>query len=85
MGTEGVKVSFDDTGIKSLASIAEEVNLSVENIGARRLYTILERVFEELSYTASEREGESVIIDSEFVEKNLGELARSVDLRKYVL
>ncbi len=85
MQTEGVNISFDESGIKSLASIAEEVNLSVENIGARRLYTILERVFEDLSYTATDRAGENIIIDSEFVEKNLGELARSVDLSRYVL
>ena len=57
----------------------------MENIGARRLYTILERVFEDLSFTATERSGEKVIIDSNFVEKNLGELARSVDLSRYVL
>ena len=85
METEGVNVSFDATGIQSLATIAEEVNLSVENIGARRLYTILERVFEELSYTATERSGENVVVDSDFVEKNLGELSRSVDLSRYVL
>ena len=85
MKTEGLQVSFDSTGIKSLASIAEEVNLSVENIGARRLYTILERVFEDLSFTATERVGENVVIDSEFVEKNLGELSRSIDLSQYVL
>ena len=83
--TEGVNISFDKTGIQALAEIAEEVNLSVENIGARRLYTILERVFEELSYTASERKGETIVVDAEFVEKNLGELARSVDLSRYVL
>ena len=85
MESEGVNVSFDATGIQSLATIAEEVNLSVENIGARRLYTILERVFEELSYTATERSGENVVVDSDFVEKNLGELSRSVDLSRYVL
>ena len=85
METEGVNVSFDSTGIQSLATIAEEVNLSVENIGARRLYTILERVFEELSYTATERSGENIVVDSDFVEKNLGELSRSVDLSRYVL
>ena len=85
METEGVTVIFDKSGIQSLATIAEEVNISVENIGARRLYTILERVFEDLSYTATERSGEKVIINSNFVEKNLGELARSVDLSRYVL
>ncbi len=85
MNTEGVIVSFDSTGIQSLAAIAEEVNLSIENIGARRLYTILERVFEDLSFTATERCGEKIVVDSNFVEKNLGELSRSVDLSRYVL
>ena len=85
MNTENIEVSFDLSGIESIATIAEEVNFSVENIGARRLYTIIERVFEELSYTAPERSGEKVVIDADFVEKNLGELARSVDLSHYVL
>jgi ATP-dependent HslUV protease ATP-binding subunit HslU len=85
MGTENVNVSFEQTGIEALANIAEEVNLSVENIGARRLYTILERVFEDLSYTAPNRSGETVIVDAAFVEENLGELSKSVDLSRYVL
>ena len=85
MNTEKVTVLFEPSGIAALANIAEEVNQSVENIGARRLYTILERVFEELSYTAPDRADETVVIDSIFVEKNLGELARSVDLSRYVL
>ena len=85
MNTEKVTVLFEPSGIEALANIAEEVNQSVENIGARRLYTILERVFEQLSYTAPDRTGETVVIDSIFVEKNLGELARSVDLSRYVL
>ena len=85
MTTENVTVSFESSGIQALANIAEEINVSVENIGARRLYTILERVFEELSYTAPDRSGESVIVDAAFVEKNLGELSRSVDLSRYVL
>lgn len=85
MQTEAVAVSFTDNGIASLAKIAAEVNQSVENIGARRLYTVLERVFEELSFSAPDRAGESVTVDSEFVEKHLGELSRSADLSRYVL
>jgi ATP-dependent HslUV protease ATP-binding subunit HslU len=85
MNTENVTVSFEQSGIESLASIAAEVNLSIENIGARRLYTILERVFEELSFTAPDRAGETIKVDASFVEKNLGDLARSVDLARYVL
>lgn len=85
MGTEEVSVSFAEDGIAALARIAADVNRSVENIGARRLYTVLERVFEELSFTAPDRAGESVTVDSAFVEKHLGELAASSDLSRYVL
>lgn len=85
MGTEGVKVSFTADGIAALARIAAEVNRSVENIGARRLYTVMERVFEELSFTAPDRDGESVVVDSAFVETNIGALARSADISRYVL
>ena len=85
MGTEEVEVSFTDDGIKALAHIAAEVNQSVENIGARRLYTVMERVFEELSYTAPDRAGDKVVVNGEFVEANLGELAKSADLSRYVL
>ena len=85
MGTEDVTVTFTEDGIAALARIAAEVNKSVENIGARRLYTVMERVFEELSYTAPDRAGESITVDAEFVETNLGELSRSADLSRYVL
>ena len=85
MGTEEVTVSFTEDGIAALAHIAAEVNQSVENIGARRIYTVMERVFEELSFTAPDRAGESVTVDAAFVEANLGELMRSADLSRYVL
>ena len=85
MGTEEVKVSFTDEGIAALAKIAADVNQSVENIGARRLYTVMERVFEELSFTAPDRGGEDVVVDGDFVETNLGALTRSTDLSRYVL
>ncbi|WP_027245208.1 ATP-dependent protease ATPase subunit HslU [Leisingera daeponensis] len=85
MGTEEVEVAFTEDGIAALAKIAAEVNRSVENIGARRLYTVMERVFEELSFTAPDRSGESVTVDAAFVTKNLGELGRSSDLSRYVL
>ena len=85
MATEEVKVSFTPDGIAALARIAAEVNHAVENIGARRLYTVMERVFEELSYNAPDRGGQSVTVDSAFVEKNLGALARSADISRYVL
>ncbi|MCU0900594.1 MAG: ATP-dependent protease ATPase subunit HslU [Cypionkella sp.] len=85
MATEDVAVTFTIEGIAALARIAAEVNQSVENIGARRLYTILERVFEELSFSAPDRSGEAVTVDAAFVEANVGALARSADLSRYVL
>ncbi|EAQ24595.1 ATP-dependent protease ATPase subunit HslU [Roseovarius sp. 217] len=85
MGTEEVTVTFTEDGIAALAHIAAEVNQSVENIGARRLYTVMERVFEELSFTAPDRAGESVVVDAAFVDTNLGELMKSADLSRYVL
>jgi ATP-dependent HslUV protease ATP-binding subunit HslU len=85
METEGVKVTFTEDGIAALARMAAEVNQSVENIGARRLYTIMERVFEELSFHAPDRTGEEVSVDAAFVEANIGKLAASADLSRYVL
>ncbi|AXT35748.1 ATP-dependent protease ATPase subunit HslU [Phaeobacter sp. LSS9] len=85
LGTEEVNVSFTDDGIASLAKIAAEVNQTVENIGARRLYTVIERVFEELSFSAPDRSGETVTVDAAFVRKNLGELTKSADVSRYVL
>jgi ATP-dependent HslUV protease ATP-binding subunit HslU len=85
MATEGVKVTFLGDGITALAHIAAEVNRAIENIGARRLYTVMERVFEELSFTAPDRSGETVTVDAAFVEDNIGALSRSSDLSRYVL
>ena len=85
MATEQVTVTFTDDGIAALARIAAEVNGSVENIGARRLYTVIERVFEELSFNAPDRGGETISVDDAFVEKHLGDLSRSTDLSRYVL
>ena len=85
MGTEGIEVTFTDDGIAALARIAAEVNRSVENIGARRLYTVLERVFEDLSFSAPDKSGTKVIVDAGFVETYVGELSKSTDLSRYVL
>jgi ATP-dependent HslUV protease ATP-binding subunit HslU len=85
MATEDVAVTFTPDGIAALARIAAEVNRTIENIGARRLYTVLERVFEELSFTAPDRGGEAVEVNATFVETHLGELSRSADLSRYVL
>lgn len=85
MATENVTVSFSEDGIAALARIAAKVNGTVENIGARRLYTVIERVFEELSFSAPDRKGEVIEIDAVFVENHLGDLAGSSDLSRYVL
>ncbi len=85
MATEGVTVGFAEDGIAALAQIAAEVNARVENIGARRLYTVMEKLFEDLSYTAPDRDGETVTVDAGMVEAALGDLAKSADLSRYVL
>ncbi len=85
MATEHVTVDFTADGIAALARIAAEVNQAVENIGARRLYTVLERVFEDLSFSAPDRGGDEVTVDAAFVEAHLGALSRSADLSRYVL
>lgn len=85
MATEDVTISFTEDGIAALARVAAEVNASIENIGARRLYTILERVFEDLSFTAPDRSGDRITVDAAFVEANVGKLARSADISRYVL
>ena len=85
MATENVTVSFSKEGISALASAAAEVNRSVENIGARRLYTVIERVFEELSFAAPDLSGTDVVIDKDYVNKNLDVLLQSSDLSRYVL
>ncbi len=85
MATEEVDVTFTEDGIAALAGIAAEVNRSVENIGARRLYTVLERVFEELSFAAPDQSGSAVTVDAAYVDKHLGELSKSTDLSRFVL
>jgi ATP-dependent HslUV protease ATP-binding subunit HslU len=85
MGTEGVEVAFTEDGIAEIAKIAAEVNRSVENIGARRLYTVMERIFEELSFHAPDRSGENVTVNANFIKTNIGDLASNMDLSRYVL
>ncbi|MEM9966563.1 MAG: ATP-dependent protease ATPase subunit HslU [Pseudomonadota bacterium] len=85
MGTEEVTVTFSEDGIAALAKIAAEVNQTIENIGARRLYTVMERVFEELSFSAPDRAGEVIEVNTAFVEAHLGALAKTTDLSRYVL
>jgi ATP-dependent HslUV protease ATP-binding subunit HslU len=85
MGTEGLTLAFSDDAIDAVAKIAVQVNDSVENIGARRLQTVMERILDDVSFTAPDRSGESVTIDGDFVRKNVGELAKNVDLSRFIL
>jgi len=83
--TENVDLEFSEDGIDTIANIATEVNSTVENIGARRLHTIIERVLDEISFTATDRSGEKITIDSEYIKKNIGELVKDTDLSKFIL
>jgi ATP-dependent HslUV protease ATP-binding subunit HslU len=85
MGTEGLTLSFTDDAIDALADIAVAVNSSVENIGARRLHTVLERVLDEISFDASDRDGQTVVVDGNYVRARVGELAKNADLSKFIL
>ena len=85
LATEGVTLDFTDDGIDAIARIAAELNQSIENIGARRLQTVMERVLDEVSFTATDRSGQRVVIDRGFVEAHLGELAKNTDLSKFIL
>ena len=85
LATEGVTLEFSDDGIDALADIATEINGSIENIGARRLQTVMERVLDDVSFSATDRAGQTVTVDKAFVEKNLGDLARNTDLSKFIL
>ncbi len=83
--TENVDLEFTEDGIETIAELATEVNSSVENIGARRLHTIIEKVLDDVSFTATDRGGEKIIIDKKYVHKNLGELVKDTDLSKFIL
>ncbi len=83
--TENVDLEFTEDGIDTIATIASEVNTTVENIGARRLHTIIERVLDEISFTATDRAGEKISIDSNYIKKNIGELVKDADLSKFIL
>jgi len=83
--TEKVELEFTEDGINTIAEIAMEVNSTVENIGARRLHTIIERVLDEISFTATDKAGEKIVVDSEYINKNLGELTKDTDLSKFIL
>jgi ATP-dependent HslUV protease ATP-binding subunit HslU len=85
MRTEGVELAFTDDAIGALARVAALVNGTVENIGARRLQTVMERVLDEVSFSAPDRSGETIAIDAVFIEKNVGDLAKNADLSRFIL
>jgi ATP-dependent HslUV protease ATP-binding subunit HslU len=85
MRTEGFELTFAPDGVRRLADIAFQVNQRMENIGARRLHTVLERLLEDLSFTAADRAGQRVVVDAEYVDRHLGDLAQDDDLSRYIL
>jgi len=85
IGTEGVRVEFTEDGIRAVAKIAAEVNGEIENIGARRLQTVMEKLLEEVSFEAEDRQGETIVVDAGYVEKQLSSIARNTDLSRFVL
>jgi ATP-dependent HslUV protease ATP-binding subunit HslU len=85
LGTEGVTIDFTDDGIRAVAKIAAEVNAEIENIGARRLQTVMEKLLEEVSFDAEDRSGTSLVIDAAYVDSQLSSIARNTDLSRYVL
>ena len=85
LGTEEVTLSFTEDAIDTIADLSVSINASVENIGARRLQTVIERILDDISYTATDRAGETVEIDAEFVNREIGDLAKNADLSRYIL
>jgi ATP-dependent HslUV protease ATP-binding subunit HslU len=85
MATEGVALNITDDAIDAIAETAVYVNANVENIGARRLQTVMERVLDEISFAAPDKAGETVTVDAAYVEAHIGDLARNVDLSRFIL
>ena len=83
--TENVELEFSEDGIEAIANIASEVNSTVENIGARRLHTIIEKILDEISFTATDRSGEKIVINKDYINKNLDNLVKDTDLSKFIL
>jgi ATP-dependent HslUV protease ATP-binding subunit HslU len=83
--TEGIDLDFTDDAVEAIAGIAADVNASVENIGARRLQTVMERLLDEVSFTAPDRSGEAVRVDADYVRRNVGDLAKNADLSRFIL
>jgi ATP-dependent HslUV protease ATP-binding subunit HslU len=85
MATEGVTLEFSEDAIDALADVAVAVNAAVENIGARRLQTVMERVLDDVSFTAPDRSGDTVKVDAAFVQEHVGDLAKNADLSRFIL
>jgi len=85
LGTEGVTVEFTEDGVRKVAQIAHDVNESTENIGARRLHTVMERLLEKISFSAPDESGAKITVNADFVDVNIGELVKDVDLSRYIL
>ncbi|MDA7946396.1 MAG: ATP-dependent protease ATPase subunit HslU [Hyphomicrobiaceae bacterium] len=85
MKTEGVELEFTDDGVDAIADIAVEVNSNVENIGARRLMTVMEKILDEISFDATDHDGEKIVINEKHVRDNIGDLAKNADLSKFIL
>ena len=85
LGTEKIDLTFEEDGVDTIAELATDINENVENIGARRLHTIMEKLLEDISYNASDIGPQKIHINKEYVEKNLGELIKSQDLSKFIL
>jgi len=85
MATEEVTLDFTEDGIAEIAKLSAEVNASVENIGARRLHTVMERLLDEISFTASDKGGQTFVIDAAYVQEHVGKLAKDQDLSKFIL
>ena len=85
MKTEGVELEFTDDGVDAIADIAVEVNSNVENIGARRLMTVMEKILDEISFDATDHDGETIVINEKHVRDNIGDLAKNADLSKFIL
>jgi len=83
--TEGVNLSFSEDGVRKIAQVAHDVNESTENIGARRLHTVMERLLENISYSAPDESGKAFTVDAGYVDDNIGELVKDQDLSKYIL
>jgi ATP-dependent HslUV protease ATP-binding subunit HslU len=85
LATEGVTLSFTDDAIDEIARVAVEINATVENIGARRLQTVMERILDDVSFTASDQNGETIVVDAAYVRQHIGDLARNADLSRFIL